>query len=60
MGDGTNEADLKRFTAAIEYWMTHDLERNATAQKALEFVRARHSIAAFIKKMRTAILKEIQ
>lgn len=60
MGDGTNEADLKRFTAAIEYWMTHDLERNATAHQALEFVRARHSIAAFINKMRAAILKDIE
>jgi glycosyltransferase involved in cell wall biosynthesis len=60
MGDGTDEASLKRFTVAIEYWMTHDLERNATAQKAIGFVRDRHSIAEFVNKMRTAILKEIQ
>ena len=60
MGDGTDETDIKRFTAAIEYWMRHDSERNATAQKAIEFVRNRHSIAAFTNKMRTLILKEIQ
>lgn len=60
MGDGTDEADLKRFTTAIEYWMTHDLERNATAQKAIEFVRDRHSIPIFVNNMRAAILKAIQ
>ena len=60
MGDGTEEADIKRFTAAIEYWMRHDSERNATAQKAIEFVRNRHSIAAFTNQMRTSILCEIQ
>jgi glycosyltransferase involved in cell wall biosynthesis len=60
MGDGTDEASLKRFTDAIEYWMTHDLERNATAQKAIQFVRDGHSIAAFTDKMRTAILREIK
>jgi glycosyltransferase involved in cell wall biosynthesis len=60
MGDGTEEADIKRFTAAIEYWMRHDSERNATAQKAIEFVRNRHSIAAFTNKMRASILCEIQ
>jgi glycosyltransferase involved in cell wall biosynthesis len=58
MGDGTDETDLKRFTAAIEYWMTHDLERNTTAQNAIEFVRDRHSIATFTNKMRAAILHE--
>jgi glycosyltransferase involved in cell wall biosynthesis len=59
-GDGTDEAALKRFTDAIEYWMTHDSERNATAQKAIEFVRARNSVATFVNKMRAEILKEIQ
>jgi glycosyltransferase involved in cell wall biosynthesis len=60
MGDGTEEADIKRFTATIDYWMRHDSERNATARKAIEFVQNRHSIAAFTNKMRTSILKEIQ
>jgi glycosyltransferase involved in cell wall biosynthesis len=60
MGDGTDEADIKRFTVAIEYWMRHDAERNATAQKAIEFVQNRHSIAAFTDKMRSSILKAIQ
>jgi len=59
MGDGTDEASLKKFVAAIEYWMTHDLERNQTAQKGIEFVRERHSIAGFTNKMRAAILETI-
>jgi glycosyltransferase involved in cell wall biosynthesis len=60
MGDGTEEGDLKRFIAAIEFWMAHEDERNVTAQKAIEFVHARHSIAAFVDNMRAAILKEIE
>ena len=60
MGDGTDEASIEKFTSAIEYWMAHDLERDTTAQKAIEFVRDRHSIAVFTDKMRTAILQEIQ
>lgn len=60
MGDGTDEAALKRFTGAIEYWMTHDLERNETAQKAIEFIRSNHSTEIFINKMRAEILKNIQ
>ena len=59
IGDGTDEADINRFTIAIEYWMRHDSERNATAQKAIGFVHSRHSIPAFVTNMRTAILKEI-
>jgi len=59
MGDGTHEAALKRFTAAIEYWMTHDSEREAIAQRAIEFIRSRHSIPAFADKMRAAILQAI-
>jgi glycosyltransferase involved in cell wall biosynthesis len=60
MGDGTEEASLKAFADAIEYWMTHDSERNATAQKAIEFVRNRHSVSAFKDKMRTTILEKIR
>jgi glycosyltransferase involved in cell wall biosynthesis len=60
MGDGTDEAALKKFTTAIEYWMTHDLERNDIAAKAIEFIRAHHSIAIFTDRMSAAILKEIQ
>jgi glycosyltransferase involved in cell wall biosynthesis len=60
MGDGTDEATLKKFTTAIEYWMTHDLERNDIAAKAIEFIRAHHSIAIFTDRMSAAILKEIQ
>jgi glycosyltransferase involved in cell wall biosynthesis len=60
MGNGTDEADIKKFTAAIDYWIRHDSERNATAQKAIKFVQNRHSIAAFTNKMRTSILKEIE
>ena len=44
---GTRAADIRTFASAIEYWMTHDLERRFTAQKAFEFVRARHSIELF-------------
>ena len=40
MGDGTEEADIKRFTAAIEYWMRHDSERNAAAQTRYTLVVA--------------------
>ncbi len=47
MGDGMDEADVRKFTDAIGYWMTHESERNATAQKAIEFVRSRHSIEIF-------------
>jgi glycosyltransferase involved in cell wall biosynthesis len=60
MGDGTTEGDIRRFTVAIEHWMTHDLERNTAAQKGIEYVRSRHSIAAFTTKMRAAIFKVIQ
>jgi glycosyltransferase involved in cell wall biosynthesis len=60
MGDGTDEASLARFAAAIEYWMTHDSDRTAAAHKGIEFIRARHSVPAFVSKMRTAILNEIQ
>lgn len=60
MGDGTDEAAVNSFAVAIDYWMTHDAEHNVTARKAIEFVRARHSISAFVKNMRTAILKEIR
>ena len=60
MGDGTDPADIKKFSDAIEYWMTHALERNSTAQKAIEFVRARHSIESFTSNMRSAILGAIQ
>jgi glycosyltransferase involved in cell wall biosynthesis len=59
MGDGTNEADINRFTASIGFWMAHDLERNAIAQKAIEFVRSRHSIATFTERMRATILSHI-
>jgi len=60
MGDGTDEATLNRFAEAIEFWITHEVERNATAQQAIQFVRERHSTALFISKMRGAILNEIQ
>jgi glycosyltransferase involved in cell wall biosynthesis len=56
LGDGTDEANLKKFGCAIEYWMNHDAERNAVAEKAIEYVRSRHSIPVFAEKMRNAIL----
>jgi len=59
MGDGVDEESLKRFTVAIEYWMTHEFERNSNAQKAIEFIRERHSIDAFTNRMRKAILQAI-
>jgi hypothetical protein len=46
MGDGTDETSIKAFAGTIEYWMTHDLERGTTAQKAIDFIRDRHSIRA--------------
>jgi glycosyltransferase involved in cell wall biosynthesis len=60
MGDGTDEFSVKTFADAIEYWMTHDLERKATAQKAVDFIRDRHSIRAFIRNLRAEILKAIR
>jgi glycosyltransferase involved in cell wall biosynthesis len=60
MGDGTDEASIKAFADAIEYWLTRDFERRATAQKAMDFVRDRHSIAAFTDKMRAEILRRIR
>jgi glycosyltransferase involved in cell wall biosynthesis len=60
MGDGTDEATLEKFTRAIEYWMTHNSERNATARKAIEFIHTHHSTATFINNMRAEILKNIQ
>jgi glycosyltransferase involved in cell wall biosynthesis len=59
MGDGTDDATIHKFTAAIEHWMTHESERNAAAQRAIEFVRGRHSVETFIQTMRAAILKNI-
>jgi glycosyltransferase involved in cell wall biosynthesis len=59
MGDGTDEGSIEKFTTAIEYWMTHDAERHAKALEAIQYVRARHSIQAFITRMRAAILANI-
>jgi glycosyltransferase involved in cell wall biosynthesis len=59
LGDGIDQEDLLKFATAIEYWMTQDAEREACAQKAIEFIRNRHSIAAFIETMRNAILTAI-
>ena len=59
MGDGTDPASVSQFAGAISYWMTHDAERSATAQQAIEYIRARHSIAAFVDNMRTSIFNEI-
>ena len=60
MGDGTEELSIKMFTDAIEYWMTHDWERRATAQTAIDFIRDRHSIEAFASNLRAEILKGIR
>jgi len=60
MGDGTDEMSIRTFANAIEYWMTHDLERRTAAQLAIDFIRARHPIKAFTEKMRAEILKAIQ
>lgn len=59
-GDGLDAPTLARFSLAIEYWMmTHDAERQAVALKAIEFIRARHSIDAFVRNLRASILHEI-
>jgi glycosyltransferase involved in cell wall biosynthesis len=58
-GDGTEEADLNKFAAAIEYWMTHNKEREETAQRGIEYVRERHSISRFVSAMRDAIQTEL-
>jgi hypothetical protein len=39
--------------------MTQEQERSATAQRAIDFVRARHSIGTFVTNLRTAILKAV-
>jgi glycosyltransferase involved in cell wall biosynthesis len=58
-GDGTDAVSIGKFTPAIDYWMTHESERNAIAQEAIAYVRGRHSIDEFTRKMRTAIVKTI-
>ena len=59
LGDGTDKASIKKFADAITYWMTHETERIAKAQSAIEFVRERHSISAFTTRLRTSILNRI-
>jgi glycosyltransferase involved in cell wall biosynthesis len=59
MGNGTEEADLLKFTTSIEYWMTHDAERKDAALQAIKFVRERHAIPVFIERMRSEILGAI-
>jgi glycosyltransferase involved in cell wall biosynthesis len=56
LGDGVTHADTGRFAVAIEHWMTHDEERERVAQAAIEFVRTRHSVSAFVRDMRNTIL----
>jgi glycosyltransferase involved in cell wall biosynthesis len=60
MGDGTDKMSIRTFADAIEYWMTHDLERRAAAQLAIDFIRDRHSIKEFTEKMRAEIVKTVQ
>ena len=59
MGDSTNEQISRGLRPQLSMDDPRFGAQCATAQ-ALEFVRARQSNAAFIKRMRTAILKEIQ
>jgi glycosyltransferase involved in cell wall biosynthesis len=56
LGDGTRSEDLAKFVRAIDYWMTHDEERIATAEKAIQFIRERHTVERFTRDMRAAIL----
>ena len=60
MGDGIDIESIQKFTFAIEYWMTHDYERDTTAMKAIDFIRCRHSVTAFTSGMRTAILQAME
>jgi glycosyltransferase involved in cell wall biosynthesis len=55
-GNGTEEEDLDKLAGAVRYWIEHDCERQATAERAIEFVRGRHSIAQFQESMREEIL----
>ncbi|MFY9655539.1 MAG: glycosyltransferase, partial [Methylocystis sp.] len=60
LGDGVDEASLSRYARAIEYWMTHDVERLATAQKAIDYIRERHSIETFTTRLRDRIIESIR
>jgi glycosyltransferase involved in cell wall biosynthesis len=59
MGDGTTPPDLSLYAAAIDYWMTHEAERIATAEKAINFIRDKHTVECFKQRMREAILATI-
>jgi glycosyltransferase involved in cell wall biosynthesis len=60
MGDGVDAESIGRFTRAIDYWMTHDAQFDVAAQLAIDYIRNRHSIAAFTDQMRTEILAGIK
>jgi glycosyltransferase involved in cell wall biosynthesis len=56
LGDGVDDASIRRFARAIEYWMTHDATRLDVGRKAIDFVRKWHSVDEFRNSLRAAIL----
>jgi glycosyltransferase involved in cell wall biosynthesis len=60
LGDGTDEGSLDPIIKAIDHWMSRDVERNAKAHTAIEFVRQRHSVKEFRAAMCDAIHREIR
>ena len=57
LGDGVDEASIRRFTDAIEYWITHEAHRLEVARKAIDYVRERHSVDEFTESLRKEILE---
>ena len=55
-GDATDTESIHAFATAIEYWLQHDALYRATAIKAIEYVRANHSIEEFVAAMRGEII----
>jgi glycosyltransferase involved in cell wall biosynthesis len=56
LGDGDDPSALRRFCDAIEYWMTHEPERAAKAEAAIQYIGSNHSIEKFVRELRGTIL----
>jgi hypothetical protein len=59
-GDGADPDQLARFIAAIDDRMTHHDARNVLAAQAIQFVRGRHSVQAFVENIRSEIFRALR